>query len=112
MTKMTYNAYVRNVNHDKMYGLPVYKAVKCHGKKLSTHLKSKGWTFAGTRKGLMHKNYDKLGMCRCFIFDDFAVFGFTMLSEPEMDKEYVDYYKSFGNMWRTVHSLGKSAQNV
>tara|TARA_Y100000361_G_scaffold153863_1_gene176970 strand:- start:604 stop:2730 length:2127 start_codon:yes stop_codon:yes gene_type:complete len=112
MTKMTYNAYVRNVSNDKMYGLPVYKAVKCDGKKLSTHLKSKGWTFAGTRKGLMQKNYDKLGICRCFVFDDFAVFGFTMISEPEMDKEYVDYYKSFGNMWRTVHSLGKSAQNV
>ena len=86
------------------YGIPVYKPVKVNTRKLSKHLKRNGWKFYGKRAGVMTKHYKIGDSGYCFLFDDFAIFGFHFTCYDE----YLDV-KRFSKMHKTVNQLVLSA---
>jgi len=86
--------------HDE---IPIYKSVSVNTSKLSKHLKRHGWKPFGARRGLMRKAYmgiDAYGAC--YLFDDFAVFGFSY----NYDMKSV---RRFSQMRKVVNQLAKSA---
>ena len=88
----------------KNYGIPVYKSVKVNTRKLSKHLKRNGWKFHGSKSGMMIKHYKMGDSGYCFLFDDFAIFGFHFNSYDE----YLDVGR-FSKMHKIVHQLVLSA---
>ena len=83
--------------------IPIYKSVSVNTSKLSKHLKRRGWQSWGIRKGLMRKTYMGIGAIgACYLFDDFAVFGFRYSNDmPQV--------RRFSQMRKTVNQLVKSA---
>ena len=88
----------------KNYGVPIYKSLRVNTRKISKHLKCNGWKFNGTRAGLMHKDYRFGDRGFCFLFDDFAIFGFNYTSYDEC----VDV-KRYSKMHKIVNQLILSA---
>jgi hypothetical protein len=86
--------------HDE---IPIYKSVSVNTSKLSKHLKRHGWKSWGVRRGLMRKTYLGLGAYGlCYLFDDFAVFGFRYNHD-------MDDTRRFSRMCMVVNQLVKSA---
>ena len=86
--------------HDE---IPIYKSVSVNTSKLSKHLKRHGWKPFGARRGLMRKAYrgiDAYGAC--YLFDDFAVFGFSYNHDTNSARR-------FSQMRKVVNQLAKSA---
>ena len=86
--------------HDE---IPIYKSVSVNTSKLSKHLKRHGWRLFGARRGLMRKAYrgiDAYGAC--YLFDDFAVFGFSYNHDTNSARR-------FSQMRKVVNQLAKSA---
>ena len=86
--------------HDE---IPIYKSVSVNTSKLSKHLKRHGWKPFGARRGLMRKAYggiDAYGAC--YLFDDFAVFGFSYNYD-------MNNVRRFSQMRKVVNQLAKSA---
>ena len=83
--------------------IPIYKSVSVNTSKLSKHLKRHGWNSFGSRRGLMRKVYrgiDAYGAC--YMFDDFAVFGFSYNYD-------MNSVRRFSQMRKVVNQLAKSA---
>ena len=83
--------------------IPIYKSVSVNTSKLSKHLKRHGWKPFGARRGLMRKAYrgiDAYGAC--YLFDDFAVFGFSYNHDTNSARR-------FSQMRKVVNQLAKSA---
>ena len=86
--------------HDE---IPIYKSVSVNTSKLSKHLKRHGWKPFGARRGLMRKAYrgiDAYGAC--YLFDDFAVFGFSYHYD-------MNNVRRFSQMRKVINQLAKSA---
>ena len=86
--------------HDE---IPIYKSVSVNTSKLSKHLKRHGWKPFGARRGLMRKAYrgiDAYGAC--YLFDDFAVFGFSYSHD-------MNDTRRFSQMRKVINQLAKSA---
>jgi len=81
--------------------LPIYKAIKINTRKLSKHLKRRGWVVSGIRAGLMKKAYRSVNAhCHCFLFDNFAIYGF---------KYNDNNIYNFSRMKRIVNQLTEAA---
>jgi hypothetical protein len=81
--------------------LPIYKAIKINTRKLSKHLKRRGWVVSGIKAGLMKKAYRSVNAhCYCFLFDNFAIYGF---------KYNDNNIYNFSRMKRIVNQLTEAA---
>jgi len=81
--------------------LPIYKAIKINTRKLSKHLKRRGWVVSGIKAGLVTKAYRSVNAhCYCFLFDNFAIYGF---------KYNDNNIYNFSRMKRIVNQLTEAA---
>ena len=102
LIRTQYECAAAPIDREYLAHIPVYKAVKSNGKKLSTHLKKYGWKFSNHRRGMMRKSYKILGWCYAFVYDDFVIFGFQATEDWRSH--------NFGKAYGIVKQLARSAE--
>jgi len=95
--------------YDYGEGIPVYKAVTVNSKKISAHLKPRGWKPQGRSRRIMSKCYRSLRgyPINLYFMDDIAIFSYKF--KPYNDNKDV---RVFSNAVKTVNQLAKSVENI